>query len=420
MIITEPGEATFRLGEEKPVGRAVATAFAPGLIFLAIAFLMAGEQLPAKVALIGLGSELVSTAVYLFLGSAVCHWIGRYVAGGEGEWKQMLSVYGFSFAVRFLDLLVFAMPRGSMTLRMLFTLWQGVVIVIGMKEVYGLSWGKAGASSLASFASVGSLMHVAPLYVIPFFQTPELGSRGAAIAKALDTPNLLVNPGFEDKELGTVIYAPPAPGGKNKRPASGFGAARPRPIRKGWHPQRFMPLPGVEYGRDATVFHSGKASAFVAKKGMAVAQPVMIAQTVRRLPKKGRIQASAWMKTQDVTLAMFMLGIIKKDGSLEQYYPKPLTGDHDWTQQGVAATLTADAAGAVIGFGMWGKGTVWVDDAALRTEFPPPAATTTAGPAATHTAAPAARTTNVKKPAKKKPSGKAPSEKKPAQEAPAK
>ena len=111
--LSEPGEAMYRLGQRKPIAQAALTAALPGAIMCAITFATRGDQATPKMVALGSSIYVLTPLLFWLLGSAICHGIGRFVAGGEGEWQQMLVVYGFSYTVRLLEPVVQVVLRGS-------------------------------------------------------------------------------------------------------------------------------------------------------------------------------------------------------------------------------------------------------------------------------------------------------------------
>lgn len=474
-VISEPGEAMFRLGEKPRLALAALTTALPGLLVCAATLVAAPGQVTGQLLGVQAAMYVGGSLVFWLVGSLLCHGLARFAAGGQGVWRQMAVVYGFSYTVRLFEPLVRVVGGSGQQLLWALYLWQGAVIVIGMREVYGLSWLRSAASGLATFLTLAAALRVVPLYLFPFFHTPPVEAHGDPIVKPLSTPNLVVNPSFEEKDDAVLLGSgeivdmlglcaslsdaggreQPSPGRRIwellppeskdtvaeclkhdriqqtdaekltgalnsvlKRPdlykAESFAgvaipdkakellkreakslsdldvqalnrllleAAYPRRVLKGqqyprgflkaWFPQ-IMALPGVSHGQDTSVARSGKACAFIAKTGLRLGQPNLFAQRLASVPDSGAIQASVWLKTKDVTRAIFSLYVLTQDKTVQQYNPQMLTGTHEWRECSIAATLPANVKAVFVGIGMWGKGAVWMDDVTVRTEFPPP------------------------------------------------
>ena len=464
----------FRLGEDRPVAMAAITAVLPGALLCIVGLVTARESGPSHELAMAVAFRVGSPLVFWLVGSALCHVLARHVAGGEGEWQQMASVFGFSFAVRFFELLAHIGGQSGLLMNALY-LWQGAVIVIGIKEVYNLKWGRSAASGITTFLALIAVHMFAPPYLLPFFVDPPVEANGDPVTEPLTTPNLVANSSLEitdDSPLLTLneitdwrgfcstlmkegLGESPSPGkrlwellpeearaavagvwdgskldmkcaahtvealngvlgqrdlyqekhftsvplpeaGKQTlaRGVKSLSHAdvlslnrmlliasfpkevapmprMPRGTLKAWMP-RIIGLPGMTFGQDTSVVKSGKASAFIAKEGLAWGQPSMFLHQLSSAPDKGAVQLSAWLKTDNVTRAMLYLYVVTDDGKAQQYNPEVLTGTHDWRECSIATTLPADVQAVGVGLGMWGKGTVWFDDVAVRTEFPPP------------------------------------------------
>jgi len=465
----------YRLGQRKPIAQAALTAALPGAIMCAITFATRGDQATPKMVALGSSIYVLTPLLFWLLGSAICHGIGRFVAGGEGEWQQMLVVYGFSYSVRLLEPVVQVVLRGSgQQLMWALYLWQGAIVVIGLHEVYSLPWLRSAATGLTNFLILAAAYLIGPYYLIPFFWVPPVDAAGEPFARRFTTRNLVVNSSFEhtdevflltlgevagwsglcvelreqadkpgpSKRIWDLLPAPvrhtmgsvtvtaavddataatlttafngvlsrrdfytkedfgeltlPQPvtdligRGVDSLPdddlvrlnrlllAAAYptrvfpSPPQPRGHVKGWYP-RIMALPGVEHGQDTEVAHSGRASVFVSKRGLPLGQPNLFAQQLPSVPKGAAIQASAWIKTEDVTRTVFNLYVITETEQLHEYHPEMLTGTHDWTECRVAVQLPDDVKFVLVGMGLWGKGTVWIDDVVVRADRPAPA-----------------------------------------------
>lgn len=473
--LSEPGEAMYRLGQRRPMAQAALTAALPGAIMCVITFATKGDQATPKMVALGSSVYVLTPLVFWLLGSAICHGIGRFIAGGEGEWQQMLVVYGFSYSVRLLEPVVQVVMRGSgQQLMWALYVWQGAIIVIGLHEVYGLPWMRSAATGVTNFLILAAAYLIGPYYMIPFFWVPPVKAEGEPFAQHLTTRNLVVNSSFEHTDdvylltpgeiagwsgLCVELRAQTDKPGPSKRiwdllaaparqtmgsvtataavddataatlttafngvlsrrdfytkedfgeltlpqsatdliargvdklqdddlmrlnrlllpaayPARVFPCSpQPRGYVKGWYP-RVMALPGVKHGQDSEVSHSGQASVFVSKTGLPLGQPNLFAQQLPSVPKSAAIQVSAWIKTEDVTRSVFNLYVITEAEQLKEYHPEMLTGTHDWTECRVAAQLPDDVKFVLVGVGLWGKGTVWIDDVVVRADRPAPA-----------------------------------------------
>ena len=465
----------FRLGQEMPLTLAAVTAALPGALVCVVTLVTAQGKATAQILGVQAAMYVGGSIVFWLVGSSLCHGLARFAAGGQGVWRQMAVVYGFSYTVRLFEPLVRVVGGSGQQLLWALYLWQGAVIVIGMREVYGLSWMRSVASGLATFLTLAGALRIVPLYVFPFFYTPPVEAHGDPVTQPLATPNLVVNSSFEDKDDSSLLCAGEIvdwlglcaklkKAGAEEQPSFGRriwellpqkskeaigeclqqnkiehgraaevtdalnsllkrrdlyqekdfsnvalpdnvkellkrdpkslsdleaqalnrllleavypqevlkGQQQPRGFLKAWFPQ-IMSLPGVSHGQDTSVARSGKACAFIAKTGLALGQPNLFAQRLASVPDRGAIQASVWLKTQDVTRAIFSLYVLTQDKDVKQFNPEMLTGTHEWRECSIAATLPANVKAVFVGVGMWGKGAVWMDDVSVRTEFPPP------------------------------------------------
>jgi len=234
-VISEPGEAMFRLGEDRPVAMAALTAVLPGALMCVIGLVLSREEGPSQQVAVSAALRVLLPLVSWLLGSALCHVLARYVAGGEGDWQQMATVYGFSFAVRFFELLAHVGGQSGLLMNALY-LWQAAVIVIGTKEVYNLNWGRSSASCVGAFIAVFTVHMFGPPYVMPLFVDLPVDAQGDPITKPLTTPNLLANPSFEftdDSPLLTLNEIADWRGFCSKLTTEGAGES-PSPARRVW------------------------------------------------------------------------------------------------------------------------------------------------------------------------------------------
>lgn len=137
-----------------------------------------------------------------------------------------------------------------------------------------------------------------------------------------------------------------------------------------WH---LDPEKGTSFELDAATFHSGQHSLRINFDGT---QNLDFRQVAQRIPVKPstRYEFSGWLKTAAISTDSGVRFAIEADSrAVPQAMLENLTGDHDWTNQRVQITTTADTHFLTIEvrripsrkFENQISGTAWVDDVSL-------------------------------------------------------
>jgi RNA polymerase sigma factor (sigma-70 family) len=139
---------------------------------------------------------------------------------------------------------------------------------------------------------------------------------------------------------------------------------------KGWKVVTSRPE-SFSAGLDRTVFHGGKASAYLALAETGEDDVVHMTQVIKADDYRGkRLCFTGWVKAQDVRVATFpWMRVDSKEAVLQcddHSKRAPAKGNQEWKQFTIVLDVGKSAANLVLGFTLKGKGKVWVDDLKLE------------------------------------------------------
>ena len=124
-VISEPGEAMYRLSQDQPIGFAAFTAVLPGLLLCVVGGFMSKGDVTAQSMALTMAIRVGAPLAFMLIGAGMCHGLAKHIAGGEGAYRQMLVVYGFSYIVRGFEVFLVLSPRNANLLEFILYLWQG-------------------------------------------------------------------------------------------------------------------------------------------------------------------------------------------------------------------------------------------------------------------------------------------------------
>lgn len=350
-MVIEP-VPTFRTAiEKRPFAFAAFLAVLPSLLrALMLAISVASGKAPLDEA-VGLAAmDLVLLVVTFAAAFVLCHFAAGLMAQGSGRLGDAFLVVAMSQVVAAIGSLI---PiRGGLMPTVLWG-WQVVLVVLGLREAYGLTTTRAAISGAVAKLAASVLGQYLTLFALPLASQPPFATATTnPIQTEAQGDNLLINGGFEDQAESSD---------SKSSPMANPGATA------GWSPGGQMRLPGHKWERDTATFKAGAASGLVAKVGLAAASYNCWWQKVGGLSSGDTLQLSAWAKTDDATAAAFVITFLKDKPAkpVSALNTARLSGTTDWAKVCATVTVPDEVDSVVVSAGIWGKGKLWVDDVAL-------------------------------------------------------
>jgi hypothetical protein len=131
-------------------------------------------------------------------------------------------------------------------------------------------------------------------------------------------------------------------------------------FQSGTHPQDY------EVGTDATVSHMGKTSAYIKNKVEDADGGSGLGQAFRAADYLGkRLRISAYVKTKDIEgWGRLWMRVDAQSNyvSFDNMSDRQIKGTADWTKHEIVLDVPQNSVNVYYGFGLSGKGQMWVDD----------------------------------------------------------